>query len=299
MEKYKWTILLMACLFLPIIPMIVAGMDMDDYPIHLVGTIGVLLLWSAVLCLSRGRFRKTMLAAIFALTIVPYLINIGWFAISGELLHNNRYWVIFDSNPHEMSGFLQTVPWYAFLLIAVAFAVITFLFVMAMRESGSSPALKSRNPRLIKAIVVLLFILPVFVPVTRRRGAPINFYSSFNGYITDIRKMKEFMSNRPNLDGQVKRTERRDSTTIIVVIGESFSRSHSSLYGYQRQTNPRLMSIKDSLLIFRNVTSPDFMTQVCVTQMLTFPGQRQSDQHRKSANTDRNPQKRWIQDILD
>lgn len=45
---------------------------------------------------------------------------------------------------------------------------------------------------------------------------------------------------------------------IIFIIGESHSKDHCSLYGYEKETNPRLEALNqiDTLLIFRNVTSP-------------------------------------------
>lgn len=45
---------------------------------------------------------------------------------------------------------------------------------------------------------------------------------------------------------------------IVLIIGESFTKSHSSLYGYEKDTNPLLSSLqKDSLLyVFSDVTSP-------------------------------------------
>ncbi len=50
---------------------------------------------------------------------------------------------------------------------------------------------------------------------------------------------------------------------IVVIIGESFNRHHSSLYGYDHNTNPRLSQL-DHLYVFddvispRNLTSPSF-----------------------------------------
>lgn len=62
---------------------------------------------------------------------------------------------------------------------------------------------------------------------------------------------------------------------IVIVIGESFSKSHSSLYGYHFQTNPLLEEyVKDSsLIVYSNVTS-DVTTTIESFQriMSTFSG---------------------------
>lgn len=50
-----------------------------------------------------------------------------------------------------------------------------------------------------------------------------------------------------------------DSTTenVVMIIGESFSKSHSSIYGYEKNTNPLLSKIipDSSLFVYDNVTS--------------------------------------------
>ena len=53
-----------------------------------------------------------------------------------------------------------------------------------------------------------------------------------------------------------------DSTTVILVIGESYSKSHSSLYGYLYKTNPRLETEqrKGNLFVFNDVLSPNMHT---------------------------------------
>lgn len=57
---------------------------------------------------------------------------------------------------------------------------------------------------------------------------------------------------------------------IIVIIGESFSKSHSSLYGYNKLTNPLLSSLpKDRFYVFKNVESADTHTVPAIKQMLT------------------------------
>lgn len=54
----------------------------------------------------------------------------------------------------------------------------------------------------------------------------------------------------------------RQPDNIVLIIGESFSKSHSSLYHYSRDTNPYLSILRDSSLLFvyNNVASPGLNT---------------------------------------
>ena len=68
-------------------------------------------------------------------------------------------------------------------------------------------------------------------------------------------------------------TEIRDShpDIIMIVIGESFSKSHSSLYGYDKPTNPRLSSLRDNgqLMLFQKVTASDTHTSEAFKYFMT------------------------------
>lgn len=52
------------------------------------------------------------------------------------------------------------------------------------------------------------------------------------------------------------------SNDIVLIIGESLSKSHMSLYGYNKETNPLLSELQDDsmLLVFENVLTPELST---------------------------------------
>lgn len=61
-----------------------------------------------------------------------------------------------------------------------------------------------------------------------------------------------------------------DSVDVILVIGESYIKSHSQLYGYYLQTTPRLEALRDSdeLFVFNDVVAPDNSTSFTLKNML-------------------------------
>jgi glucan phosphoethanolaminetransferase (alkaline phosphatase superfamily) len=66
-----------------------------------------------------------------------------------------------------------------------------------------------------------------------------------------------------------KRAQEPDEPELyVLVIGESARRHNWSLYGYQRETNPRLSKI-DNLIVFRDVVTQVAQTQVSVPLILT------------------------------
>lgn len=76
---------------------------------------------------------------------------------------------------------------------------------------------------------------------------------------------------------------------VVLIIGESFARNHSSLYGYDKITNPELKALKDSslLFIFDSIDSPAPGTAKSIRDMLsTF---NESDE--------KNKDKKWYEYI--
>jgi len=59
-------------------------------------------------------------------------------------------------------------------------------------------------------------------------------------------------------------------TTLVLVIGESTSRLHMGIYGYPRNTTPKLNAMKDQLAIFTQVLSSRSTTIESLTNVLTF-----------------------------
>lgn len=59
-----------------------------------------------------------------------------------------------------------------------------------------------------------------------------------------------------------------DPTLVVIVVGESCNRNHMSLYGYGRETTPRLKARQD-ILVFDNVVSANSNTLYSVMNFLT------------------------------
>ncbi len=75
---------------------------------------------------------------------------------------------------------------------------------------------------------------------------------------------------------------------VVVIIGESFAKSHSSLYGYEKNTNPLLSKFvcDSSLFVYENVTSPATHTLEAFSYILnTYKLGHETDTHPESSIT--------------
>lgn len=121
---------------------------------------------------------------------------------------------------------------------------------------------KSENPMLINGNYILYGN-----PLTK--GAYIaKIFRLESDDMEDWTKLQEKIWN--------EQTCQTDSTTadidIVLIIGESFIRAHSSLYGYPLDTNPRLRQEADSgrLAVFSDVTSPANFTTISLRNTLNL-----------------------------
>ena len=225
-----------------------------------------------------GWVRKVGLILFSLLALAPSLVETGWFIIDQSVLIRNQLWAIFATNPAETSGFLSMVQWWQWLLLGCYLCITITLLVLALRESNTPT---NYVPSVIAGVLVISLLL---IPGIRYNVPCVNLYNSYRGYVAEVQLAKTFMQNRQNLDGVVSNELADSSATVVVIIGESLNRKHSSLYGYCRQTNPKLEKRND-IVAYRNVQSADFMTQTVLQQVLSFA-------------TDEDPKARWNKPTL-
>ncbi len=94
-------------------------------------------------------------------------------------------------------------------------------------------------------------------------------YSFYGVYLMNKEEISfEKMVN--DFDSNDVAISRDDSLNIVLVIGESFIKHHSSLYGYNLMTNPILTKEKElgNLYVFNNVISPYPYTSITIKNVL-------------------------------
>lgn len=96
-------------------------------------------------------------------------------------------------------------------------------------------------------------------------------YSSRMTYIlwNDIISLEEVLNQNKLVTSSYK------SPKIVVVIGESFNKNHSNLYGYHLNTNPLLTNElhRGNLYVFNDVITPFNATYRCLKSLLSFSSQ--------------------------
>lgn len=92
--------------------------------------------------------------------------------------------------------------------------------------------------------------------------------------ITEQKNLAEYLQHP-----QMKETMTTHPDVVMVIVGESFVRNHSSLYGYDKLTNPRLQQLVDSgqLVVFRDPIAPATHTAEAFKHFMTTFGHETTD----------------------
>ena len=183
--------------------------------------------------------------------------------------------LILQSNKNEASQFISMYV----DCKAVIFTIVLFLFefaliaIVLLCRRKFVPRLKRQSKLLfvvMNVICCLAFVVPqiyfstpVFSP----------FEKSHDNFIS--RDIKEFQIN-PCIE---KHVEMRPQY-VVLVVGESFSKSHSSLYGYDMTTNPKLKILQDTgkLFVFQNVTCSHGATGMSFKDIMSTYSSRNPDE---------------------
>ncbi|MFW5705962.1 MAG: sulfatase-like hydrolase/transferase, partial [Bacteroidota bacterium] len=201
----------------------------------------------AALLKSRGFFRFATI-----LFFVLGIIEISHWIISGGPLTVTSILVISNSNMQEAVEFLNLKASFGLLILIpyIFLTVYVFRHPPHYRHFRLKPYLS----------VLLLLISMVFIFENAlngrlvRKGVPQmgKVVFSFAGQLDLYRELKkDIKPEKVDAETEIGAA----GQTFVLILGESASRRHMSLYGYHRQTNPRLES-RDDIIIFDNVVAP-------------------------------------------
>lgn len=181
---------------------------------------------------------------------------------------------IFNTTPSESNEFIQQQLRFIIqhLLIALSFYLIYWIF--CIRDTQKQPLIKAKKSSLIGAIIFTLLLVAVHFNPTLRRFNPViyfpYYYLKWQNTIIQTEKTQETLAkNKHDPKLATLRYIGPEKNTVVFVIGESDTRHNWSLYGYARNTNKKLSTLKNDLLVFNNIRSADGSTIASLQKMLT------------------------------
>ena len=155
-----------------------------------------------------------------------------------------------NTNFNEIIEFIQTyVSPFQIAAFGLFFILLYFFYRKILKPAHCSLGKKASFLGL-GGVIVGMVCIPFVSTKNVGNISIIKYYTILKDTPPDL---KSYMAN-PELVISKKDHPRK----LVLIIGESFAKSHCSLYDYAKQTNPLLKSLKDSnlLYLFNDVVSP-------------------------------------------
>ena len=176
------------------------------------------------------------------------------------------------------SVYLMSLSTLSFLVIAVACYI--FIYRLLGDRKSQVKWLRGRTIKIAACILVILGFAIPYIPLPFPLGnntinelwMSVSFVKERHSEVATMEEMidKITISQSPRED---------EAPTIVFVIGESFNKQHSSLYGYSLRTSPNLEEERDSgnLICFSHAMSPTNGTDFAMRFLFTLKGCEHSD----------------------
>ncbi len=242
----------------------VAGMALN-YDVFSARSILLLLLWTVVLLIPYVLTRKKWLYVTAAsLLFVDGFVNLFHWIVLKCPLNASSIFVFLNTNYNEASEFMA-IKMTPLLLLLIPYIVL-FAIVLKRKPPLS---FQTRMEQIVWSalwLFVAVFFTDNIVHQRFLRLAVPDVERAFVSFFEESKAYKNLKTrNLYSLDTQLSTN---DSTLVVVIIGESCNRNHMSLYGYGRETTPRLKARRD-ILVFDNVISANSNTLRSVMNFLT------------------------------
>lgn len=198
-------------------------------------------------------------------------IKLSFYHQYGVSISSSALYVIFETNSDEASDYLSNYfSGITYLLLAIVALPLLgmlkgFFSKRAFRPKPLKISIVYKGLLLLGALVCVFSIHKNF----KTQNIPYATVVTWDDYLVAKEQLKDALAIPTST--AFTTIESEDIPQIyIVVIGESTSRWHMQLYGYGRETNPRLTQIKDELLVMDSVITPHVHTITALDKILTL-----------------------------
>lgn len=212
------------------------------------------------------KIRKYIEIACYSVIALITFIDVFLYVNFGIVIDETVFSILEGTNIDECKDFIQTYAnWKTFLAIALlsVFYGLTFYLTSFINKTQAT---------YVGAIVLILLICSVaklsssvYTTVRYGFGGHLAAYSTYSRIARSCIVYSNITKETDRLIDNLQKWQAEDlkQTTVecdkmVVIIGESYSRYHSQLYGYDKETSPLLMEKVQlgELIVYTDVITP-------------------------------------------
>ena len=215
-----------------------------------------------------GKWGKILGHLFFAFALFDFGISFGSYLANCHQVTIDTFYLVTGTNSNEVSEFFEF--YFPPSKIALWVAALVLLCVLYFsRRPVLKPSMGVSRVCAVLFIVISIFCFPSLKREMRNwcvKVIPMKYVMMAHMY----EPFGKVGANRHDLPLTELSTDH--PRQLVVIIGESFSKSHSSLYGYAHDTNPELSRLAEegSLLMFTHCEAPAPFTHLAFKNMFSF-----------------------------
>jgi heptose-I-phosphate ethanolaminephosphotransferase len=266
-RKLQLLFLSYTLLLVPALSLIAHNIPASSIAAGIAASLGLLTVLFVLSSFMSTRGMRIFYSILLAFSLIPGAVMLGYLLFAKVLLSEGSITALFETNVGESKEFISSYlnPW---VTLGVALYILCPVMMICRMKHLAFRRVKEHKRTFI-ACVGLLFLFLAVEPVAQRIYF-VDFYRIFADYAVRTRLEERAIRNRRNHVFEVKTTGQPAPHTLLLVIGESLSRNHLSLYGYRRDTSPLLSARRPELKVYRDVVSPHVHTLPVIRAILTF-----------------------------
>lgn len=226
-------------------------------------TLGEIFFWIFIfftLSFFYKKIKKIIILFVEFFVFIFGLINIFLLVNFKTLLNSSTVQIFFETNMREGKEFLISYFNIKFIIILLFGGIFYFL--------TQKLKIKIKNKLILFLILIVSSIN--FCKNNLKDKALFGGILALNNGINNIKIYKNIEKNMKS-DIEIKKVENKIKN-IVLIIGESTTRNHMSLYGYEKETTPYLTELKlnKKINVFTDVITSNVYTILSLQKILTF-----------------------------
>jgi len=251
-------------------------------------------LWLVPVLLA-PRFTRATAAVIGLVLWAASLVGLSYFGIYRQEFSQSVIFVMFESNTAEAGEYFSQY-FNIWLMLGLLLYTVGAVLLWKRVRPVTLP-LRSRLPVVVLLLAATL-VFPFYKQMVKQErnfadaldkvqqrmepAVPWQLLVGYKQYRQQLDNMQALLAQNAALPPlqQLQDSSGDAPRTLVLVLGESTTREHMHLYGYNRDTTPNLDALAasdKSLTVFRNVVSPRPYTIEVMQQILTFGDQQNPD----------------------
>ena len=228
------------------------------------------LLVSPLFLVSYRKIQTIYITVVYVLFCLSIFFEAVYYYFFEAFLSASSLFVSFDSNRSEATELLNFYLDKKVIVFSAIMFLVVALSVFKLTTTLSRFKKDSKRPVFKVSVCVLIILAFLKFSSIIVYNLPYLILKSTIEYTSESSKLGDYKTNKTGSFENVSRPENNEEEVYVVVLGESTSRAHLSLYNYPRTTTPKLNSIKEELNIYTDVISPHPHSITSITKLLTL-----------------------------